>query len=239
MLRKLLCTGVLLLASGCESTAVLEDLLGSTTASSGSALNSDTIASGLREALTVGSGRVVSSLGTEDGFFKSAFHIPLPTKLQEARGVADKVGLSGPFDELELKMNRAAEQATPKARELFVAAIKEMTFSDVMAIYQGPEDSATQYLQSTTGERLESQMRPVIDSSLAEVGAVQTFKGLVQRYNALPLVTPIDADVSGHVMGYAQQAIFGQLAKEEAAIRQDPLKRSTELLRRVFGGNDG
>jgi len=236
MLRKLLFAGALLSAGGCESTAVLEELLGSTTASSGSALSSDTIANGLREALTVGSSRVVSSLGAEDGFFKSAFHIPLPAKLQEARGIAEKVGLSGPFDELELKMNRAAEQATPKARELFVSAIKEMTFSDVMAIYQGSEDSATQYLRSTTGDRLESQMRPVIDASLADVGAVQTFKGLVQRYNALPLVTPIDADVSGHVMGYAQQAIFGQLAKEEAAIRQDPLKRSTELLQRVFGG---
>lgn len=235
-MRKLLCTLMLLMAGGCESTAVLQDILGATTQSGGGALSSDTIASGLREALTVGSGRVVNSLGAEDGFFKSAFHIPLPARLQEARSIADRVGLGGPFDELELKMNRAAEQATPKARDLFVAAIKEMTFSDVMAIYQGPEDSATQYLQRTTGARLESQMRPVIDGSLADVGAVQTFQGLVQRYNALPLVTPIDADVSGHVMGYAQQAIFGQLAKEEAAIRQNPLKRSTELLRRVFGG---
>ncbi len=239
MLRKLLFLGALLFTSGCESTAVLEDLLGSTSTSSTGALTSDTIASGLREALTVGSSRVVSSLGAEDGFFKSAFHIPLPARLQDARGIADKVGLSGPFDELELKMNRAAEQATPKARELFVSAIKEMTFSDVMAIYQGSEDSATQYLRRTTGARLESQMRPVIDESLAQVGAVQTFKGLLKSYNALPLVTPIDADVSGHVMGYAQQAIFGQLAKEEAAIRQDPLKRSTELLRRVFGDNGG
>jgi len=238
-LRTLVWTSVLLLMGGCESTAVLEDLLGSTSQAGGAGLSNDTIANGLREALTVGSGRVVNSLGTEDGFFKSAFHIPLPARLQDARGIADKVGLAGPFDELELKMNRAAEQATPKARDLFVAAIREMTFSDVMAIYQGPEDSATQYLQRTTGSRLETQMRPVIDDSLAQVGAVQTFKGLLKSYNALPLVTPIDADVSGHVMGYAQQAIFGQLAKEEAAIRQNPLKRSTELLRRVFGSRSG
>ena len=80
-----------------------------------------------------------------------------------------------------------------------------------------------------------SQMRPVIDDSLAEVGAVQTFNGLIKQYNALPLVTPVNADVSGHVIEYAQSALFTQLAQEEAAIRKDPLKRSTELLRKVFG----
>lgn len=234
-MRKLMLLAILALTSGCESTALLDDLLATQTANSSGSLSNETIADGLKEALTVGSGRVVGSLGSEDGFFGSAFRIPLPEKLQQARSVADKFGLAGSFDELELKMNRAAENATPKAKELFVSAIRQMTFKDVLAIYQGPEDAATTYLQQTTNDELTQQMRPVIDNSLAEVGAVQTFNGLLSRYNALPLVTPIDADVSGHVMGYAQKAIFAQLAEEEAAIRQNPLKRSTELLRTVFG----
>lgn len=224
-----------LLTAGCESTGGLGDLLGASTSGTGAGLSNQTIADGLREALTVGSDRVVSSLGAEDGFLKSAFHIPLPQKLQDARGVASKFGLAGPFDELEIKMNRAAEQAAPQARDLFVSSIKQMSFQDVLAIYNGPEDSATQFLKNSTGEQLRSQMKPVIDNSLAEVGAVQTFNGLIDRYNALPLVTPVNADMSGHVIEYAQSALFTQLATEEAAIRQNPLKRSTELLRKVFG----
>lgn len=226
---------VLLLNSGCESTALLDDLLASQTGTGMAELSNETIAKGLKEALTVGSGRVVGVLGTRDGFFGSNFRIPLPEKLQQAKSIANKFGLGEHFNELELKLNRAAENATPKAKELFVASIQKMTFDDVLTIYKGPQDAATQYLKQSTAANIQAQMRPVIDSSLADVGAVNTFNALVTRYNALPLVTPIDADVTGHVMGYAQTAIFAQLAAEEAAIRQNPVKRSTELLRSVFG----
>lgn len=226
---------ILSLLAACESTALLDDLLATQTGGAQSGLSNDTIANGLREALTVGSERAVGTLGTQDGFFGSSFRIPLPEKLEQARGVATKFGLGGTFDDLELKMNRAAERATPIAKDLFVSSIKQMTFADVLSIYQGSDDAATQYLKRTTSEGIESQMRPIIDTSMAEVGAVQTFEGLVTKYNALPLVTPVDADVTGHVMGYAKDAIFSQLAVEEASIRKNPLKRSTELLRQVFG----
>lgn len=234
-MRKLTLLVVLALTAGCESTALLEDILATQSGGDTQGLSNDTIADGLREALTVGSGRVVNTLGSEDGFFGSSFRIPLPEKLQQARSVANKFGLGGSFDELELKINRAAESATPKAKDLFVSAISKMTFDDVLEIYNGPEDSATTYLQRNTANQLKQEMRPVIDGSLADVGALQTFANLVSKYNALPLVTPIDADVTGHVMDYAQQAIFSQLAEEEAEIRENPLKRSTELLRTVFG----
>lgn len=234
-MRILALTLVLSLLSACESTGLLDDLLTSQSGGSQAGLSNDTIANGLREALTVGSERAVGTLGTKDGFFGSAFRIPLPEKLEQARGVASKFGLGGTFDDLELKMNRAAEHATPIAKDLFVSSIKQMTFADVVSIYQGSDDAATQYLKKTTSAGIETQMRPVIETSMSEVGAVQTFTGLVNQYNALPLVTPVDADVTGHVMTYAKDAIFSQLAVEEAAIRKNPLKRSSELLRTVFG----
>ena len=110
------------------------------TSSSGE-LTDQTIARGLKEALTVGSGRVVDTLGAQGGFLDGAFRIPLPDKLQDAQEVAARFGLSKPFDELEVRMNRAAEAATPKARELFVGAIRQMSFSDVMSIYRGGDDA--------------------------------------------------------------------------------------------------
>jgi len=198
-------------------------------------LSTETIASGLREALKIGSEQAVTELGRPDGFLKSGFHIPLPDSLIQARDVAGRFGLAGIFDEMEVQLNRAAEAAAPKAQKLFVAAIQQLTFEDVMTIYRGPDDAATRYLRRTTSDELRAQMRPIVDSSLAEVGAMNTFKSLADQYNRLPLVTPINADLSSHVLDYAGDALFALVAREEAAIRRNPAKRTTELLRQVFG----
>ncbi len=218
---------------GCESNAILDDLLKGT-ASNGT-LSKTTITQGLREALNVGSLRVVDTLSRAGGFHRSPFHIPLPDKLQRAKEVAGRFGLEGPFEDLELKMNRAAEAAVPEARGVFVAAVAAMTFDDVMGIYDGPDDAATQYLRRSTESQIADKMSPIIDARLDSVGAVRTLKDLIARYNALPLVDPIDADIGGHVRDYAMDALFSRLAFEEAAIRNEPIKRTTALLKTVFG----
>lgn len=236
-LTALLCSTLALFGlTSCESGA-LQDILASTSAGeSNGALSSDTIARGLKEALTVGTGRVVDNLGANDGFFGSSeYRIPLPESLQKVKNAASAVGLGSYFDELELKMNRAAEAATPKARSLFVSAISQLTFQDVMGIYRGENNAATTYLQGKMAAPLKEEMRPLINKSLAEVGAVNVFNDLVSRYNRIPLVDDIDANLDEHVLGYANTAIFSQLEEQEAAIRKDPVARSTALLRQVFG----
>jgi hypothetical protein len=167
-----------LLLSACETMPNLDGLLNQPT---GSVLSSQTIAEGLREALQVGSSRAVANLGTRDGFLASSFRIPLPDQLQQAKTVASRFGLGGMFTELEIKLNRAAEAAAPQAQRLFVDAIRQMTFTDVMAIYQGPQDAATQYFQRTTQQRLLTQMRPIIDRNLSQVGALTAFNDLANR----------------------------------------------------------
>lgn len=222
------------LLGSCDSAA-LKDVL-DTVGSSNSGLTNDTIAAGLKEALTVGTDRVVDNLGVDGGFLNSSrFRIPLPAQLQQAKTAAARVGLDGYFETLEVKMNQAAEAATPKARALFVDAIQALTFADVMGIYRGGDNAATDYLRGRMAAPLKADMRPVVDRSLAEVGAVNAFNQLISRYNALPLVQDIDADLSGHVLDYANEAIFAELADQEAQIRKDPVARSTELLRQVFG----
>lgn len=228
---------LMVLSGGCESMPDLTQVLDSTNQNSGQtggALSTQTIAAGLREALEVGSERAVTSLGRTDGFLNSAFHIPLPETLRQAQDLSKRFGLSGLFDDMEVKLNRAAEVAAPEALSLFVSAIRQLSFSDVMAIYQGPDDAATRYLERTTGSALQSKMRPIIDDSLSEVGAAATFNTLASQYNRIPAVTPIEADLSTYVLRHASSAIFSQLASEEAAIREDPVKRTTELLRQVF-----
>jgi hypothetical protein len=233
LVRRIILISLLPFASACESMPELSQVLNVPTAED--VLSTETIAAGLREALSVGSERAVSRLGRPGGFLESSFHIPLPDSLREARDVAVRFGLAGIFDDLEIRLNRAAEAAAPKAQRLFVSAVRQLTFEDVMGIYSGPDDAATQYLRRTTAPELRREMRPIVDSALAEVGALNTFKSLADQYNRLPLVTPIDADLTRYVLDRASDALFTQVAREEAAIRRNPAKRTTELLQQVFG----
>lgn len=199
-------------------------------------LSVDEITRGLKEALTTGSGAVVSQLGQSDGFNADpAIHIPLPNALVKARDIASKVGLEGSFDDLELRLNRAAEEATPKAKALFVSAIRSMSVDDAKGILQGPDNAATEYFRAKTGSQLQAQMRPIVDQALAKVGAVSSFNKLLSQYNNIPLAPKVDADLTGHVVDEGADGIFYYLAQEEKAIRENPLKRTSEILQRVFG----
>lgn len=213
--------------------SLFDDLLGPDTVAE---LTDSDIADGLREALRVGTGNVVSRLGRVDGYYGDPeAHIPLPASLARARDTLAKVGLSDKLDELELRMNRAAEAAAPKAREMFIDAISDMTLDDIKGIYNGPEDAATRYFQERMSQPLKAEFTPVVDDSLSRVGAIRTYDDFMDQYKQIPLVPDIKADLTSHVVEHGMTAIFDYLAVEEAAIRQDPAKRTTDLLRRVFG----
>lgn len=204
--------------------------------STGKALSTGDIAEGLKEALRVGADHVVAQLGRADGFnFDSAVHIPLPPQFDTVVSVLKKIGLSAYLDELELKLNRAAEVAIPRAKKIFGQAITDMSFEDVKKIYNGPQDAATQYFKDKMSPALSEEIRPVIDQSLAEVGALQTYDKVINRYRSVPFVPDVKADLSDYVIAKGIDGIYYYLAKEEAAIRQDPAKQTTALLKRVFG----
>ena len=199
-------------------------------------LSADEIASGLKEALRVGTATVVKQLGQSDGFNADpAVHIPIPENLKPVRSALKKVGMSSYMDDLELRLNRAAEKATPKAKKLFRQAITEITLDDARSIFKGPDDAATRYFQSKMSKPLAKAMHPIVDKSLSEVGAVQSYDKLIGKYRSLPFVPDVKADLTNHVIKKGMKGIFHYLAREEAAIRRDPAKRTTELLKRVFG----
>jgi hypothetical protein len=193
------------------------------------------ISAGLREALKTGVGNVVGQLGKTDGFnADQAIHIPLPDSLGTVRKTLSRVGMSGMLDDLETKLNRAAEAATPKVRELFFQAISDMTLDDARGILNGPQDAATQYFRKRMSPGLAEAMRPTVDQSLNEVGAIRAYDAAIDRYRSMPYVPDVKADLSKHVLDGGLKGIFHYLAQEEAAIRKDPAKRTTDLLRKVF-----
>ena len=200
------------------------------------ALSLEDMSKGFKQALTIGSEKVVARLGQVDGFNADpSAHIPLPKNLEKVRKALSKVGLSSYVDDLELKLNRAAEAATPVAKQLFIDSISTTSFDDVKRIYQGPKDSATRFFETKMSPSLSLKMQPIVDRSLSEVGAINSYDQVIKKYQDIPFVPDIKADLSKHVIDKGMAAIFHYIAQEEAAIRNDPLRQTSELLKKVFG----
>lgn len=199
------------------------------------ALSNSEISAGLKDALRVGSERVVKQLAKTDGFNRDVkIHIPLPQSLKRVDSLLNGIGMGYLMDDLELKLNRAAEAATPKAKKLFGYAIKQMTIKDVQRIYKGPNDAATQYFKGKMSDPLAKEMRPIIEKALAQVGAVRAYDRMMGQYQALPFIPNVKVDLVSHVVDGGLSGIFYYIAVEEAAIRKNPAKRTTEILRKVF-----
>jgi Protein of unknown function (DUF4197) len=199
-------------------------------------LNVDQITEGLKEALRVGSDTVVEQVGANNGYNDDPnIHIPLPEEIQQVQVYLKKFGLSDMADEVEERLNRGAEAAAPKTKEIFYTAITEMTLEDAQAIYNGPDDAATQYFRKVTSADLTEAVRPVMEQSLKDVGAISAYDTLTAEYNAYPLVPDLKGNLTDYATEQALEGLFYYLAIEEAAIRNDPVKRTTEILTTVFG----
>lgn len=224
---------------------------GSGNSASGTALSSSDISSGLREALKVASERTVSQLGKTDGYLKdSAIRIPLPGPLEKGKSMLQGLGAGGLAADLETRMNRAAEAAAPKARDIFVKAITDMTLQDAQGILNGPQDAATQYFKRTTTQPLNAAMRPIVESSMNDAGVMQAYKAVSDKLGSsasnslgglgglagnLGGASLKDFSITDYVLEKAMDGLFHYIGKEEAAIRSNPAARSTELLKKVFG----
>lgn len=194
------------------------------------------IAAGLKEALKIAAERVVFQLGKRDGYLSDqAIHISLPANLQKVHSTLQRVGLERYTKELEVKMNRAAEISATKAKNLFWLAINDMRWQDIQVIYKGKPDAATQYFKKKMTPSLKRMMKPIIEQSLSSVGVIKEYKKVIEKYHKIPFVPRVNEDLSGYVMEKGMRGLFYYLAREEAAIRTDPVKRTTVLLKRVFG----
>ena len=219
-----------------KGAGVLNTLNAGSGGKTGAQPSNSEIGDAFKNALSIGTQHVVGKLGATDGFNADpSIHIPLPGELQTVKKMLATVGMSQSVDDLELKLNRAAEAATPKAKALFLQAIKEMSFEDVKKIYAGPEDSATRYFQGKMTPALQKEMLPIVEKSLSQVGAIQAYDTVMGQYKALPFVPDVKANLTGHVLQKALDGIFFYIAKEEAGIRNDPAKQTTALLKKVFG----
>jgi hypothetical protein len=194
------------------------------------------VGEGLKEALIKGISNGSDLASQVDGYFKNpTIKIPFPPDVKKVEDRLRQIGLGNEVDKFVLTLNRGAEDAAKEAKPIFIAAIKQMTIDDAWAILKGEPDAATQFLKRTTSAQLKAKFSPVIQASLDKVNATKYYGDLVTRYNSIPLVQKVNPDLNDYATDLAMQGLFTMIAQEEKNIRQDPVARTTELLKRVFG----
>lgn len=209
-----------------------------TTTQKTSNLPSNQINDGLRESLFQGVRNAVDELGRSNGFLDNArVKIPLPSSLQKTEKALRALGQGRKVDQFVESMNHAAEEAVPVAADVFLEAIKQMSFTDAKNILtSGQEDAATQFFRRTTENRLRDKFRPIVERFTEQVGVTQNYKQMVGKYGFLGQVVGQDAsDIDGYVTQKALDGLFLLVADEEKKIRRDPLGQTSKILRVVFG----
>jgi len=195
------------------------------------------VVEGLRQALSVGVQRAIDHLGRDGGFLDAAeVKIPLPDGLGKVEKTLRAIGQDGLADEFVVTMNRAAESAVPETAGIFVDAIKSLSLEDAKGILQDPDDAATRYFREQSEASLTRAILPIVEDATAKTGVTAAYKKLTGGVALLGQLSDSDSlDIDGYVTRKALDGLFLKLAEEEKLIRQDPLARSTELLKKVFG----
>lgn len=194
---------------------------------------------GIKEALGQGLIKAVLQLNKPDGFFKDALYkVLLPPDAKKIENTLRDLGMNKMVDKAILAINRAAEDAAGFAKPIFVDAIKSMTISDAIGLVRNGDTSATHFFRVKTTDKLIAAFMPVIKSSLDKVEATKYYGDIVTTYNNFPTTfKKINPDLPSFVTGKATDALFDMVAKEEQNIRQNILARTSDLLRKVFGGS--
>jgi hypothetical protein len=230
---------VILICCAC-TTAQINQTIGDVNKTLGSGtsqpLTTAEVAEGLKEALIKGISTGSDYVSQLDGYFKNPeIKIPFPPEVKKVEDKLRQIGFGSEVDKFVMQLNRGAEDAAKEAKPIFITAIRSMTIQDAWAILRGENDAATQYLKRTTSDQLKSKFKPVIQSSLNKVNATKYYGDIVNRYNQLPLVQKVNPNLDDYATDKAIEGLFLMIAKEEKNIRENPIARTTELLKKVFG----
>jgi len=200
-------------------------------------LDQKTADQGIKAMLSQGAVSSIARLSKLDGFWKDAkVSIPLPKPLNQWQANLKPLKASGTLDQLHLSLNRAAEKAAPLAGDLFMDAIKAMTISDAVAIVKGAPNAGTLYLQKATSVRLTSAFSPIMLKSVEETGAVTLMRSAIKKHRLSALIKDDPAQtLTDHGVKWALNGIFHYIGHEETLIRKDPTKRTSQILKTVFG----
>lgn len=203
--------------------------------SSGQVTTSQMIAA-IKQALEQGVDDAVGLLGRAQGFqLNELYRISLPSALQKPADLLRKIGQGSKVDEFESRLNDAASAAVKQATPVFSDAIRTMSVEDALSILQGEDNSATLYFRTKTELQLRQKFLPIISTATDQTGLTRAYKTLNTAVRSIAPTTVATVDIDQYVMDHAMDALFDRVAVEEKLIREQPLKRTTELMKAVFG----
>jgi hypothetical protein len=229
---------LVVMLAGC-TTAQINQTLGDLNKSvGGNQLTTAEVVDGLKEALIKGISTGSDQASQLDGYFKNPqIKIPFPPDVKKVEDRLRQIGMGGEVDKFVMTLNRGAEDAAREAKPIFITAIRSMTIQDAWGILKGEENAATEYLKRVTSAQLYEKFQPVIASSLNKVNATKYYGDLVSTYNKIPMVEKVNPDLNDYATNKAMDGLFLLIAGEEKKIREDPIARTTDLLKKVFGYN--
>ncbi len=201
-----------------------------------SSLSQGDMGSALKLALSNGVQKGCTQLSQMDGFFKNAaIKILMPPEATNVESKLRQMGFGPQVDQLILSMNRAAEQASASAANIFLNAITQMSISDAQGLLTGGDTAATHYLRTKTTLSLTIAFKPTIDTALTKTHATTYWKDVFGTYNKVPFTKKVNPDLVSYVTSKALDGIFYEIAQEEKAIRANPAGQASALLSKVFG----
>ena len=190
---------------------------------------------GLREALVQGASKAVGQLGTDGGFLNNPkVKIGLPATLAPVEGMLRTMGRGKDLDALVDTMNKAAEQAVPKAKVLLVDAVKKMSVDDAKKILAGGDDAATQYFKDKTSAQLAESFLPTVKATTDKLALAEQYNKVAGKAGSLGLGGD-ELKIENYVTRKALDGLFLMIAEEERAIRQNPLGAAGSLAKKAFG----
>lgn len=200
------------------------------------AISQNDMVDGLKQALEIGTTKSVETVSGVNGYYGNPkIRIPLPESVEKVKQVLVMAGYEEKVNAFELSMNRAAEQAAPKARDLFLDSIKQMEVSDAQKILNGRENEATLYFEEKTRAKLFETFEPIVHSSMSETGVTRSYQDLDSKVRSIPFTKSMSLDLDEYVTNKSLDGLFLMVAEEEFKIRQNPTARVTDLLKKVFG----
>jgi hypothetical protein len=191
---------------------------------------------GIKEALSLASMNATNRLAQPNGFWGNPqVRIPLPGVLGQTQRTLSRMRMSGPLDQLQENLNHAAESVMPQAASLFTNAVRTITIADAIDIVRGGDTSATSYLRGRTETRLTTLLRPPMTRALTDSGAFALMRTALREVGMSSMTSDLRTEVINFSTAKALDGCFYFIAEEERAIRRDPWRRTSDILRRVFG----
>lgn len=232
-----LVTAILLVGCTAQQLQQTQDALGGIL--NDNQLTSAQVADGLKEALVNGTSKGTTTASKVDGYFKNPqLKIPFPPDVKKVETKLRQLGLNKQVDQFVMTLNRGAEEAAKEAKPIFVAAIKNMTIQDAWGILKGGENAATSYLKRATSAELRGKFKPVIKRALDKTNATKYYSDVINTYNKIPFIDQVNPDLDDYATQKAIDGLFILIQKEEKNIRENPLARTTDLLKKVFKEQD-